>query len=286
MALSNLTDQLVVFRRQDLSPTEKLVALAALSFRNADTGRCDPPIESDDQERETLRTRTGYTKQCITKTLASLEAKGLITVKKRTARPSEITFTVNDVYGKRGLPSTTVTSRVNDVDGKGKRRLPITDKEQIKNRQEEFSREMRFSDRGADTSVWGANQKLEEVKKQKTSFCTTDRPDDVEPNLWSDFVTHRKAKRAPVTDTVIKRMRAAAAECQMTLAQAMEMTVVRGWQGFEARYVQKDRKTTYAGGGSAQQQVPDHLNPHIHFDEDYYKDAFNPDGTLNWRKKS
>lgn len=44
-------------------------------------------------------------------------------------------------------------------------------------------------------------------------------------------------------------------------------------------------RTPNAGGGT-QQHVPDHLNPHIHFDEDYYKDAFNPDGTLNWRKKS
>lgn len=42
---------------------------------------------------------------------------------------------VNDVYGKQGLPSTTITDTVNDVYGKGKQRLPITDKEQIKNRQ-------------------------------------------------------------------------------------------------------------------------------------------------------
>ena len=42
---------------------------------------------------------------------------------------------VNDVYGKQGLPSTTITATVNDVYGKGKRRLPITDKEQTKNRQ-------------------------------------------------------------------------------------------------------------------------------------------------------
>ena len=42
---------------------------------------------------------------------------------------------VNDVYGKQGLPSTTITATVNDVYGKGKQRLPITDKEQIKNRQ-------------------------------------------------------------------------------------------------------------------------------------------------------
>lgn len=135
MAFENLTDQLVILKRQDLTSTEKFVAVVALSFRNSESGRCNPPIVSDDAEKETLCSRSGYTKQCITKTLASLEAKGVIALKKAIARPSEITFTVNDVYGKQGLPSTTITATVNDVYGKGKQRLPITDKEQIKNRQ-------------------------------------------------------------------------------------------------------------------------------------------------------
>lgn len=117
MAFGNLTDQLAILRRQDLTSTEKFVAVVALSFRNSESGRCNPPIVSDDAEKETLCSRSGYTKQCVTKTLASLEAKGVLALKKAIARPSEITFTVNDVYGK------------------GKQRLPITDKEQIKNRQ-------------------------------------------------------------------------------------------------------------------------------------------------------
>lgn len=135
MAFGNLTDQLAILRRQDLTSTEKFVAVVALSFRNSESGRCNPPIVSDDAEKETLCSRSGYTKQCVTKTLASLEAKGVLALKKAIARPSEITFTVNDVYGKRGLPSTTITATVNDVYGKGKQRLPITDKEQTKNRQ-------------------------------------------------------------------------------------------------------------------------------------------------------
>lgn len=102
-----------------------------MAFRNAESGRCNPAIISDDSNKETLCSRSGYTKQCVTKTLRSLAAKGVISLKKAIARPSEITFTVNDVYGKQGLPSTTITDTVNDVYGKGKQRLPITDKEQI-----------------------------------------------------------------------------------------------------------------------------------------------------------
>lgn len=131
MAFGNLTDQLAILKRQDLTPTEKFVAVVALSFRNAESGRCNPAIISDDSNKETLCSRSGYTKQCVTKTLRSLAAKGVISLKKSIARPSEITFTVNDAYGKQGLPSTTITDTVNDVYGKGKQRLPITDKEQI-----------------------------------------------------------------------------------------------------------------------------------------------------------
>ena len=269
MAFGNLTDQLAILRRQDLTSTEKFVAVVALSFRNSESGRCNPPIVSDDAEKETLCSRSGYTKQCVTKTLASLEAKGVLALKKAIARPSEITFTVNDVYGKRGLPSTTITATVNDVYGKGKQRLPITDKEQIKNRQvliddfqphaqDEVAPIMGVTPTvnpsphdgqgvaptmGLTGSPHGGGCKRKEKRKEKESSKTSfsiPRPEDVPEQLWADFVTLRKAKKAPITETVIKRTRSEAAKCSMTLSQAIEMMVARGWQGFEARFVLKD----------------------------------------------
>lgn len=251
MAFGNLTDQLAILRRQDLTSTEKFVAVVALSFRNSESGRCNPPIVSDDAEKETLCSRSGYTKQCVTKTLASLEAKGVLALKKAIARPSEITFTVNDVYGK------------------GKQRLPITDKEQIKNRQvliddfqphaqDEVAPTMGVTPTvnpsphdgqgvaptmGLTGSPHGGGCKRKEKRKEKESSKTSfsiPRPEDVPEQLWADFVTHRKAKKAPITETVIKRTRSEAAKCSMTLSQAIEMMVARGWQGFEARFVLKD----------------------------------------------
>ena len=79
-----------------------------------------------------------------------------------------------------------------------------------------------------------------EKKNPKTTFSIP-RPEDVPEQLWADFVTHRKAKKAPVTETVIKRTRSEAAKCSMTLSQAIEMMVARGWQGFEARFVLDNR---------------------------------------------
>lgn len=132
MEYSNLIDQSIILDRTDLTATEKLVAVTLLSFRNAETGRCNPPIYSEDQNKKTICSRTGYTKQCVIRTIASLEKKQIIICKKINAKPSEITFTVNDDYRKQGLPSTTVTATVNDDYCYGKPRLPITDKEQIR----------------------------------------------------------------------------------------------------------------------------------------------------------
>lgn len=81
-----------------------------------------------------------------------------------------------------------------------------------------------------------------EKKNPKTTFSIP-RPEDVPDQLWADFVTHRKAKKAPITETVIKSTRSEAAKCSMTLSQAIEMMVARGWQGFEARYVLDNRQS-------------------------------------------
>ena len=120
-----------IWARSDLSFTEKGVALAALSFRNSKTGLCAPAVESDDPEKKTLCSKTGLTHICVRKTLKALVEKEVITLKKCTTKPSEITFvldvtlndvtlndvTLNDVKPKQrlGLPLTTFRAALNDV---------------------------------------------------------------------------------------------------------------------------------------------------------------------------
>lgn len=191
MAFGNLTDQLAILKRQDLTPTEKFVAVVALSFRNAESGRCNPAIISDDSNKETLCSRSGYTKQCVTKTLRSLAAKGVISLKKAIARPSEITFTVNDVYGKQGLPSTTITDTVNDVYGKGKQRLPITDKEQI-NEQINLSVDDSSFSLEPDQPQAASEVPAENTTSNTadTGVCTGKRPADTKNPAKRKAITH------------------------------------------------------------------------------------------------
>ena len=121
-----------IWARSDLSFTEKGVALAALSFRNSKTGLCAPAVESDDAEKKTLCSKTGLTRICIRKTLKALEAKGVITLKKHSAKPSEITFilglTRNEVTGNEVTGNEVTRNEVtrNEVTGNVVTPLPVT----------------------------------------------------------------------------------------------------------------------------------------------------------------
>jgi uncharacterized protein YdaU (DUF1376 family) len=74
----------------------------------------------------------------------------------------------------------------------------------------------------------------------KTKAVAVARPDDVEEAVWNDFLSLRKAKRSPLTETALERIRAQAVEAKLTLSQALQICCSRGWQGFEAGWVKPD----------------------------------------------
>lgn len=281
MAFGNLTDQLAILKRQDLTPTEKFVAVVALSFRNAESGRCNPAIISDDSNKETLCSRSGYTKQCVTKTLRSLAAKGVISLKKAIARPSEITFTVNDVYGKQRLPSTTITDTVNDVYGKGKQRLPITDKEQITEQitlsvgDSPFSLEPDLPLAANEARGDKAAKKAPKIREQKHPFDLKGLPDK-----WRQYIVKVRPDLDPevvFTDFAF----------YWTEGQGRgERRTERGWSSTWMTWVRRQNNQRSPAARPPKKQIPDHLNPKIRFDESYYtkENPFNPDGSLNWKR--
>jgi len=70
------------------------------------------------------------------------------------------------------------------------------------------------------------------------------KPDGVSKEVWQEFVTHRKAKKARVTPLVIDGISAQAAKAGWTLENALKEIIVRNWQSFNADWV-KDSKATY-----------------------------------------
>mgnify|MGYP000417966785 CR=1 FL=1 len=71
-------------------------------------------------------------------------------------------------------------------------------------------------------------------KKPATSVAP---PEGVSPKTWADFQSHRKAKRAPITDTVMAGIIREATKAGWTLDNALIEICSRGWTGFNSGWV-------------------------------------------------
>lgn len=68
-----------------------------------------------------------------------------------------------------------------------------------------------------------------------------EKPANVSLSIWQDFLDHRKAKKSPVTQTVLTRIDNEARKINWTLERAMEEMCARGWQGFNADWIEKEK---------------------------------------------
>lgn len=66
------------------------------------------------------------------------------------------------------------------------------------------------------------------------------KPDDVPQQVWDDWLVLRKAKKAPVTDTALKRLRSEAGKAGLSLSGAMEICAQNGWQGLQAGWIKRN----------------------------------------------
>lgn len=296
-AFNNLLDQASILD-MDLTPTEKLVAVVLLSFRNAETGKCNPPIFSDSPEKKTICSRSGFTRQCVMKAMASLEKKGVIACTKQIARPSDIRFTVNDDYGKQRLPLTTITPTVNDDYGNGKRRLPITNKEQINKQIREQNSSWQVQCK-TDLSISpldlvpNLDLKPEEVpqpaqtpklapeKKEKKKAVKSPKtfklPFDTLPEQWAELCKQVRPDLNP--QRVFINFRFYFTEGR----GAGTMRSERGWNQSWSNWIAREKEGVQGRSAKGEPALlPPHKDPAFHFDDKYYEDSILPDGTTDW----
>lgn len=62
-------------------------------------------------------------------------------------------------------------------------------------------------------------------------------PDGVDSQVWHDWIALRKAKRAPVTETVLRSARAEACKAEMSLDQFLSIWCARGSQSLQAEWL-------------------------------------------------
>ena len=82
-----------------------------------------------------------------------------------------------------------------------------------------------------------------ETKKKATVVAT---PVGVSDSVWQEFVSHRKSKKARVTQLVIDGIQKEASIAGWSLEDALKETIVRNWQSFKADWV-KDENLSKTG---------------------------------------
>ena len=109
------------------------------------------------------------------------------------------------------------------------------------------SAEVRRNGRSTDVQLTNNQQPITNNHKTLTSTSKTivakrdcNRPETVSEQVWYDFQTLRRAKKAPLTSSALSRIDKEAGKAGISLEAALIECCARGWTGFKAEWV-KDK---------------------------------------------
>jgi len=88
------------------------------------------------------------------------------------------------------------------------------------------------------------DKKQIQIQSNKATVVAT--PVGVSDSVWQEFVSHRKSKKARVTQLVIDGIQKEASIAGWSLEDALKETIVRNWQSFKADWV-KDENLSKTG---------------------------------------
>ena len=80
-------------------------------------------------------------------------------------------------------------------------------------------------------------------RNKKSSATQIEKPAGVSEQVWDDFISLRKAKRAPLSATALASIAKEAEKAAMHIEEALTECVTRGWQSFKAEWM-KPKTTT------------------------------------------
>ena len=79
-------------------------------------------------------------------------------------------------------------------------------------------------------------------KPKRESATVVACPPDVDQQIWDDWKQLRKAKKAPVTETVVKSARKEANKANMAFSDFLSVWCARGSQGLQADWLKPDER--------------------------------------------
>lgn len=93
------------------------------------------------------------------------------------------------------------------------------------------------------TGKEGKGKEVEKERKApKVAATVVACPPDVQEQVWKDWLSLRKAKKAPVTETVVDSAKQEAVKANMSFNDFLVVWCRRGSQGLEASWLRSDEK--------------------------------------------
>lgn len=231
-----------------LNPGAKLVLLA-LCDNASDEGACFPSIR-------TLAAKCCMAERTVQGHISAFEADGLLT---RVERPGRSTvYTLNP----RSFCTPAVSAPPQNLHPTPAKTAPPPP--QFLHPTPAVSAPITIKEPSGEPS---GNQK----RAQRERSAPPSTPEDVAPQVWSDWLQLRKAKKAPVTDTVIHGARAEAVKAGMTFTEFLTEWCARGSQGLKAEWLNSSQQ---AG------RQPAKPSRHTGFETTNYREGISDDGTF------
>jgi len=116
--------------------------------------------------------------------------------------------------------------------------------ERVKAYRERVKRSRNVSETAQETDTEADTETKTEEKRgtPRKRSATFPQPADVDQQTWADWLTLRKAKRAPVTQTTVDGARQEAAKADMPLEAFLKVWCRRGSQGLESDWLKPSEK--------------------------------------------
>jgi len=113
--------------------------------------------------------------------------------------------------------------------------------------------EQTFNERSTEVQLTNNQEPITNNHKPKREIATVVAcPPDVDQQIWDDWKQLRKAKKAPVTETVVNSARKEAAKANMAFSDFLSVWCARGSQGLQADWLKPDERNLSKTGQTNQ----------------------------------